>query len=555
MKKIIATIIILLIAVMVYACQKQSSETKGAFGRGQQSVPVEAVPVANSDITKTIEITGEISARAEVEVYPKQTGELVELQIDKGDKVKAGQTLARIESKLFEIQMKQAQAELAGAKAAYEKKSSLALVNSETDFKQAESNLDRLQAVLKQAEVDLQLQTKQADVQIKKASADLRIAKARLDVAISGARDQEIQQVIAKKDNARRNLDRLTALLKDEMISKDQVEAAQLQYDIYSEQLSLLEEGTRQEDIEVLKGQVETAEASLESAQNNKMLIEAKRAGLDAAKAQADSAQAAFEQAAVSKDASTWEKDLAQALASLQRAQATLELAQQRLDDAIIKAPISGIIAQRFLDKGGTASQTRPFVTIVDMDVVKVTAKVSEREIGGINLGAQAIIKPDAYPGESFSGTVVNISPIIDRASRTCDIEIEASNPNHKLKPGMFTRVELTASERKGVPVIPADALLKEGEETFVYVVNGGAEGLRSDGTAKALKKEVVTGISDGVKTEILSGLKADEQLIIAGFRSLRDGMSITLAGEGKRKAEGGRRKAEGRSAKEMGGK
>jgi RND family efflux transporter MFP subunit len=226
------------------------------------------------------------------------------------------------------------------------------------------------------------------------------------------------------------------------------------------------------------------------------------------------------------------------------RAQAALESAQQHLDDTIIKAPISGVIAQRFLDKGDTASPTSPFVTIIDMDVVKVTAKIPERDIGSIKVGQTAIIKPDAYPGETYSGTVVNISPIIDRSSQTCDIEIEVSNPNHQLKAGMFTRVELTVLEHKGVPVIPADALLKEGEENFAYVVNGG----------KALKKKVVTGISDGVKTEILSGLEAGEQLIVSGRYSLRDGMAVTLAGEGKEakgqegypKAEGERRKAEG---------
>ena len=532
MKKIIATtaIIILLIAVVIYAYvrKQQSSESSafggGPFGRGPRSMPVETVPVANSDIRKTIAITGAIFARAEVEVYPKQTGELVELLIEKGDKVKAGQTLAKIESRMFEIQTKQAQSELAGAEAAYEKKSSLAFVSSETDFKQAKGNFDRLQAVLKQSEVDLELQTKQADVQIKRANADLRIAQARLNAAVSGARAQEIEQAKVRKENAKRNLDRLTALLKDEMVSKDQVEAAQLQYDIYSAQLSLLEEGMRLEDIEVLKAQVETAKASLESAENNKMLVEAKRAGLDAAKAQAESAQAFFEQATVSKNSATWEKDLAQAQASLERAQAAVELAQQRLEESTIKAPISGIIAQRFLDKGDTTSPTRPFVTIVDMDVVKVTAKVPSKDIGGINLGQKATIKPDALAGEDFSGKVVNISPIIDRASQTCEIEIEAPNPDYKLKPGMFTRVELTVSEHKGVPVIPSDVLLKEGEDTFVYVVDAG----------KALKKKVVTGISDGVKTEILSGLKAGEQLIVAGYHSLRDGMSVTLAGESK---------------------
>ena len=529
MKKIIATIAIIavLIALVIYAyVSKQQSSGLGApgrgpSGRGPQSMPVETLPVANSDIVKVIAVTGAISARAEVEVYPKQTGELVELLIDNGDKVKAGQTLAKIESRMFEIQMKQAQADLVGATANYEKTSSLAFIKSKTNFLQAKGNLDRLQAVLKQAEIDLQLQTKQADIQIKRATADLRIAEARLEAAVSGARTQDREQAKVRKENAKRNLDRLTELLKDEMVSQDQVESAQLQYDIYEAQLSLLEEGMREEDIEVLKAQVETANTSLESAENNKMLIETKQAGFDAATAQAGNAQALFEEAIASKDAATWEKDLAQAEASLQRAQASLELAQQRLDESTINAPISGIIAQRFLDKGDTASPTRPFVTIVDMDMVKVTAEVPSKDIGGINLGQKAAIKPDALPGEVFAGEVVNISPIIDRASQKCDIEIEAQNPDYKLKPGLFTSVELTVSERKGVTVIPSDVLLKEGEATFVYVVNDG----------KAAKKEVITGISDGIKTEILSGLNAGEQLIVAGYRSLRDGMSVTLPG------------------------
>jgi membrane fusion protein (multidrug efflux system) len=275
--------------------------------------------------------------------------------------------------------------------------------------------------------------------------------------------------------------------------------------------------------MEVLKAQLEAAKSSLESAQNNKMLIEAKQANLDAAKAQTDSAQASLEQATVSKDTATWEKDLVQAEASLQRAQAALELAQQRLDESTIKAPISGVIAERFLDKGDTASLAQPFVSIVDMDVVKVIAKVPERDIAGIKKGAQAIIKPDAYPGENFLGTVVKVSPVLDSASRTLDIEIEAPNPDYKLKPGMFARVELTLSVHKGVPVIPVDVMFKEGEEIFVYVVNGG----------KALKKKVITGISDGIKTEILSGLEAGEQLIVAGYSNLRDGMPVTIAGEG----------------------
>ena len=527
MKKIIfiVSIFVVLGGIVAFAYLRpkhaQNPGPVGAPGRGPLEALVETQPVTADNIAKVIKVTGTINARAEIDVYPKQSGEIIKLLVDVGDKVKAGQVLANIESKTYELQLKQAEADLASAKASYDKNSSLAFVNSETSFKQAKSNLDRLLSVLKQSEIDLQLQAKQAEAMIKKSTSDLKIAQARLESAISGAREQERDQAKVRVENAKRNLERLKALQKDDMVSQDQVESAQLQYDIYKAQLSLLEEGTRPEDIEVLKAQVEAAKTSLESAQDNMMLIDIKKANLDAAKAQLDSAQAGFEQASAAKDASVWEKELHQAEASMRRAMASLELAQQRLDESTIKAPINGTIAQRFMDKGDMASTNRPLVSIVDLEVMKVTAKVPERDIGSIKIGQRAFVKPDAYPGQVFNGTVTNISPIIDRASQTCDIEIEVPNPDQILKSGMFARIDLTVSESKFAPVIPSDAIIKEGNESFVYIAENG----------KAIKKIIETGISDGIMTEIISGIKVGDQLIIAGQSNLKDEMPIKLVG------------------------
>ena len=344
MKKIIviAGVLIALIGVVIYAhffSNAQSASGGRPPGGVAQSVPVQVVPVTTGDITQMVTITGTVNARAEVEVYPKQTGELVELLIDKGDRVKAGQTLGRIESQPFGIKVKQAQAELAGVQANYNQHASVALVNAETAFKQAKSNLSRLQASLKQAEVELALQIKQTDVQIKKALADLHIAEARLEAVVSGARTQEIEQVKMRKENAKRELDRLNTLLQSEIISQDQVEGVQLQYEIYSAQFSLLEEGARPEDINVLKAQVESEKANVEAAQENKMQIDIKRANLESVKAQVENAQAAFEEVAAAREAATWKQELAQAEASRDRAHAALELVQRDLDDTILKAP------------------------------------------------------------------------------------------------------------------------------------------------------------------------------------------------------------------------
>lgn len=537
MKKIVilGVIIIALIALVVYAYVRPGKTAGGPGGeRAQMSIPVEVAKVEKGNISQIIFATGAIEARAEVDIYPKQTGELTELNIEEGARVREGQTLAKIEANTFVIQTKQALADLESAKAAFDKNSSLAFVSSESNFKQAKSSVDRLEAALKQAGLDLQLQEKQSEIQIKKADADLRIAQARLEAALTGAREQELEQAKVRTENAKRNLDRMTSLLESAMISQDQVESAQLQYDINKAQLSLLEEGARPEDIVVLKAQVEVAKASMQSAESNNDLIAIKKASLEAAKAQVDSAQAIFDQAAVAKDASTWEKDLAQAKASVQKAEAALEMAKQKVDDSIIKAPISGIITKRYMNKGDAASPNRPFATIVDMEVVKVKAKIPARDVSYINPNHQAIIKPDDQPGKTYQGKVTLISPVIDRASQTCEIEIEVSNSERKIRPGAFTRIEIAVAEYRDVPIIPIDVITKEGEDNFVYVIKEGI----------AVKNSIITGINDSIKVEILSGLEAGQEYIIAGQSTLRNGMSVTVSGKepkpGKGPQEGG---------------
>jgi len=527
---VIGCIILALIGLVIYSYVnkgKQDNNMMGGSRRGPGAGGVRSVvglaTVENAKIAQKVLISGTIGARTEVEIYPKQAGEIESVLADIGDHVKAGQVLAKIDPESFNLQARQAQADLAGAKAVYDKSSSTAYVDFETNFKQAENNLEKVSSTLKQAELDLQLQTKQADSNIKKAEADLRVAQASLEAAESGARKQELEQARIRAENAKKNLDRLVSLAKDEMVSQDQVDAAQLQYDIYESQYSLLKEGIRPEDMEALRAKFEAAKTALESAKDNKILIDIKKASLDAAKAQLNDANALFEKATVAKDASTWQKELAQLDAMVKKAEAALDIAKRRLDEATVKAPISGTIAQRSLDKGDFASTNSPFFKIVDMDIVKVIAKVSERDVNSIRIGQRAIIKPDAYPGAEFTGTLKKISPVIDKDSRTCDIEIEAQNPNQKLKPGMFARVELTVSESRIAPVVPDEALQKEENKVFVFMVVDD----------KAVRKDVSAGISDGIKTEIISGLQAGDEVIISGLENLYDGAAVSVSGKG----------------------
>jgi membrane fusion protein (multidrug efflux system) len=201
--------------------------------------------------------------------------------------------------------------------------------------------------------------------------------------------------------------------------------------------------------------------------------------------------------------------------ARLRAAQEALHLARVELQHAIITAPMDGLVSRRYVDLGAYVTTTQqPIVTIVAMDTVKIRVPVSERDIGRVQPGINAHIRVDAYPGEVFEGTVQRVSPIIDAASRSGEVEISIANPQHRLKPGMFAKVALLLKQRQEVVVIPRDALQQvDPKGAVVFVVQDG----------KAHLQQVVTGLQTDTQVEILNGLGPGTEVVLAGNDGLKD--------------------------------
>ncbi|MDR1300861.1 MAG: efflux RND transporter periplasmic adaptor subunit [Treponema sp.] len=192
----------------------------------------------------------------------------------------------------------------------------------------------------------------------------------------------------------------------------------------------------------------------------------------------------------------------------------------------VARAPIAGTIVALPAQMGMTISQSVPLARISGGSALELRVYVAERFISKIVLRQPCEITLDAYPGESFRGSVTEISPVVDPASRTMEVKINVENRNAQLKPGMFAKVKIITERKNNIVKLPASALVQRFGETYVFT----AETDPTDPAFRiARRKVVVQGILvDGV-VEIQEGLASNEEVIIRGQTLLEDGARINV--------------------------
>ncbi|OEU80922.1 MAG: hypothetical protein BA865_02835, partial [Desulfobacterales bacterium S5133MH4] len=139
------------------------------------------------------------------------------------------------------------------------------------------------------------------------------------------------------------------------------------------------------------------------------------------------------------------------ARAQVWQARAALALAKEQLQNTTIASPIDGIVARKNVEIGEVVSPPimpgKALLDVVDMRYVKTTVKVSENRVKEVYIGQETISTADGFPREFFPGRISKISPVVDTRSRTFEVEVLIPNPESKLKPGMFARVELVLAK------------------------------------------------------------------------------------------------------------
>jgi RND family efflux transporter MFP subunit len=257
------------------------------------------------------------------------------------------------------------------------------------------------------------------------------------------------------------------------------------------------------------------------------------------------------------------------ARAQFEQTKARLEELRINLANTRIVSPLDGFVGSRSLDAGAFASTNSPVASVVDIHVVRLVANLVERDLRRVAAGTSARVDVDAYPGETFSGIVARVAPVLDPSTRTAQIEVEIPNPQYRLKPGMYARVALKVDERANALVVPRNAVVDIDGKRGVFTVEraaaspaGGAPGGRDaspraggpssgreqgagPGAAPAPSMvarftEVRFGLQDQKMAEVLGGVSEGQQIITTGAAALRDGDPVLMAGA-TRGPQGGR--------------
>ena len=214
------------------------------------------------------------------------------------------------------------------------------------------------------------------------------------------------------------------------------------------------------------------------------------------------------------------EEDLRAAEAGVKQARAALALARRQLKRGTIEAPISGVVTALDAQVGALAGPGTPLMAIVNPNLIKVEFNLTERLIDKVAPGDEVVVRFLSLPGQEFSGVVTAVSPAADPRTGVFLVEATLENEAGLLAPGFFAEVDLVVDASEGNLVIPRSALLREGDQYYVYIVEG----------ERARKKLVTLGLSDGEKVEVLSGLEEDDLVVIKGQHYLEEGSKVSIS-------------------------
>src|SRR5439155_16202462 len=160
--------------------------------------------------------------------------------------------------------------------------------------------------------------------------------------------------------------------------------------------------------------------------------------------------------------------------AGLQDRRAAYDLARKKLNDAIVRAPVAGSVAERLVQPGEYIRENTPVVTIVQMNPLKLKTAIQEKHAAMIKPGQQVQFVVEAFPGRAFTGKIAYVSPAVDQTTRTFPVEAIVENADRRLKPGFFAKGQVATHVDQNVPAVPEDAISTLAGVSTVYVIESG---------------------------------------------------------------------------------
>ena len=193
--------------------------------------------------------------------------------------------------------------------------------------------------------------------------------------------------------------------------------------------------------------------------------------------------------------------------------------AEWRLEKTNIRAPYNGRVTRREIMFGQNIRVGDPLFTVADFDPLIARIFLPEKDVLGLVEGRNVRITLRADDSVRFDGHIRQISPVVDVATGTVKITIEASRPPSLVRPGAFVTIAIVRQTRPEAVLLPRQAVVRELKEAFVFVAKGEV----------AERRSVALGLEEGLWIEVVSGVDPGEDVIVAGQGGLRDGSSIKV--------------------------
>jgi len=330
----------------------------------------------------------------------------------------------------------------------------------------------------------------QARIGVEQARIGVEQARAAKESAAAGKRQAEaaLAQAVELEKKAR-------AMMEESERDRDRGQA------LFDEQLA---PRSRLEDLEVA---VEAAERDLASAREG---VKASDAGVEVAAAAGETAAAGLRAAG----------EMLVLSRSLEKtAEASLDQARLFLRRSTILSPLDGIVDLCSKEEGELVKAQDPLLRIVQTQPVKAVFHLPEQDVTYLRAGMEAEVTVDALSPLPLAGSVAHIGVTSDPATSTYRLEVDLPNDDGALKPGMLARLRLLRQGLDGAVTAPVFAVITEGKDSFVMLYEEGV----------ARRHEVATGIVDGNRVQITSGLAEGRLLIVKGQRVLEDGQRVAL--------------------------
>jgi len=446
------------------------------LGGGEEEVSQQLVKVARGDLTVSVTGSGKIETSLEGKLAFGSAGKVDKILVEEGDRVSKGKVLAKLDTSALELARTQSQVALTQAEVALTQ-AQLAQKTAEYNLKNTRDTEDSLELALFNAQISLDqaqrtLETGITATDFDAITAELRKAKAWYEYVLDS-----IEAGTGDLDDLALELD----------VAKDRLEVAQANYD------NILA-GYDSEEVAIKKKQVEAAEMAAAQAQKN---LDELTEDIAIKELQVESAS----------------QSVVQARQSVELAGQSLDEAQRQLDEATIVSPFEGIVAQVLATEGDNIPSPsmvpKTIIHLIDPSRMELAVEVDEIDIPLVEIGQEAVISVDALPDAEFQGIITAVYPLPKEEGGVVlyDVRLSLDAPeNSGIKVGMSASADVLIEKRSDVLMVPSRAIEKDNQgKTIVRVMSD----------EQVQERQVVVGLDDGFRIEIVSGLREGETVVI----------------------------------------